>query len=115
MSNLDFLGPVQPIDPEAFLRLLRFHLSGVEVTQSIQYYHSSQHLTDPADRGADNAVTLVANKPAWVRVYVRSGFNRGPIPGVTGTLQVERRFFGNVGTPDPTYPAYEPYDPANTP
>ena len=22
---------------------------------------------------------------------------------------------GNVGTPDPTYPAYEPYDPANTP
>ena len=84
MSNMDFLGPVQPIDPEAILRLFRFHVSGVEVTQSIQYYHSSQHLTDPADRGADDSVTIVANKPAWVRVYVRSGFHHGPIPGVTG-------------------------------
>lgn len=109
MSSTDFLTPVQPIDPEAILRLFRFHAAGVEVTQSIQYYHASQHLTDPADRGADNAVTLVANKPAWVRVYVRSGFHHGPIPGVTGTLRVERRYLGflylTVATPPAQAPA----------
>ena len=30
---MDFLGPVQPIDPEAILRLFRFHIAGIEVTQ----------------------------------------------------------------------------------
>jgi hypothetical protein len=88
------LGVVDPFDIEDILRLFRFHVAGVEVTQAIQYYHASQHLTDPADRGADNAVTLVANKPAWVRVYVRSGFRRGSIAGVTGTVDVYRRFLG---------------------
>jgi hypothetical protein len=76
------------------LGLFRFRVAGVEVTQAIQYYHSSQHLTDPADRGADNAVTLVANKPAWIRVYVRSGYKGGDIAGVTGTVEVQRRFGG---------------------
>ena len=97
MSTIDYFGrlqPIEPLDVEAILRLFRFHVAGVEVTQAIQYYHASQHLTDPADRGADNAVTLVAHKPAWVRVYVRSGFHHGPIGGVTGTVEVQRRFLG---------------------
>ena len=34
---------------------------------------ASSHLTDPADHGADNSVRLIAGKPAWVRVYVRTG------------------------------------------
>lgn len=46
-------------------------IDGVEVSQAIQYYHADRHLTDPADRGADNSLGLVAYKPAWVRVYVR--------------------------------------------
>src|SRR5262249_39163369 len=32
-----------------------------------------QHLTNADDRGPDNSVRLAAQKPAWVRVYVRSG------------------------------------------
>ena len=38
-------------------------VAGIEVTQSIQYYQASQHLTDSKDRGPDNSVHLVANKP----------------------------------------------------
>lgn len=75
--------------------LLHLHVSGIEVTQSIQYHRASEHLTDPADRGLDNSVVLVASKPAWARVYVRSGlFSRADIPGVTGTLDVYRRYLG---------------------
>lgn len=62
-------------------------IQGIEVTQATQYYHSTEHLTDPADQGADNAVQLVAGKPAWVRVYVRSNL-AVDIPGITGTLSV---------------------------
>ena len=46
-------------------------IRGVEVTQAIQYYRSDQHLTDAADRKPTNSMTLVANKPAWVRVLCR--------------------------------------------
>jgi hypothetical protein len=81
---------------------LGWGIRGVEVTQAIQYYESARHLTDPADRQPDNSVTLVANKPAWVRVYVRSGWFSGDIPGVTGTIRVRRRILGflwsNIGT-----------------
>jgi hypothetical protein len=84
---------------DVFRRLFAFHVAGVEVTQAIQYYHSSQHLTDPADRQPDNAVSLVANKPAWVRVYVRSGLRGGDIAGVTGSVEVQRRHFGVVYLP----------------
>jgi peptidase M66-like protein len=68
---------------------------GVEVTQSIQYYRAAEHLTDAADRGADNSVRLVAYKAAWVRVYVRPGI-RALLDNVTGTLELARsnRFFG---------------------
>jgi hypothetical protein len=43
-------------------------VNGIEVTQAIQYYRAGEHLTDAADRGADNSVRLVTNKTAWVRL-----------------------------------------------
>ena len=70
-------------------------ISGVEVTQSIQYYASAQHLTDPSDRRADNSARLVADKPAWVRLYAQS-FAETP---VTATLTIERRSFGFLWFP----------------
>ncbi|HSE37833.1 MAG TPA: hypothetical protein VLG74_11060, partial [Blastocatellia bacterium] len=76
-------------------------IQGLEVTQSIQYYRANQHLTDPADRGPDNTLRLVTNKTAWVRAYLRSGqdpgFDNGQLPGVEGTLTVERRVGGVWG------------------
>lgn len=63
-------------------------VDGIEVTQAIQYYRSDQHLTDSADQGPDNSITLIANKPALVRVYVRTLFGDRE---VTGRLIVERR------------------------
>jgi hypothetical protein len=108
MSSIDVFGPLQAIDFEGISRLFRFHVSGVEVTQAIQYHRAAQHLSDPADRAPDNAVTLVANKPAWVRVYVRSGFLAGPIAGVVGTLEVRRRFLGFLYLPVATPPAQPP-------
>src|SRR5215210_5256744 len=87
---------------------LGWGIQGVEVTQAVQYYESARHLTDPADRQPDNSVTLIANKPAWVRVYVRSGWFSGDIAGVTGTITVRRRDLGflwlNVGTLSPQAP-----------
>lgn len=68
------------------------YIHAVEITQAIQYCRARDHFTDPADRGDDNSVQLVVNKPAWVRVYVRSIFS--DISGVTGTVEVQRRQFG---------------------
>lgn len=75
-------------------KVYRLFLTGVEVTQAIQHYRSASHLTDPADRGPDNSLRLVSEKPAWVRVYV-AGRN---IPGVTGTLEVLKRSNGFLWT-----------------
>ena len=73
-------------------------VDGLEITQAIQHYRAAAHLTDPADRGPDNSLRLVTDKTAWVRVYLRSGqapwFDGGTLPGVTGTLRVERRTGG---------------------
>jgi hypothetical protein len=66
------------------------YVDGIEVTQAIQYYKSSEHLTDPKDRGADNRAGLVAKKPAYVRVYLRSGLFSA-LANVTGELRIERR------------------------
>ena len=80
--------PVQ-LDPH---RLFGPRIDGIEVTQAIQYYKADQHLTDAADRGADNSVRLVAYKPAWVRIYLRARpGNAEPIPNVTGELLIKRR------------------------
>jgi hypothetical protein len=78
------------------LRVRLLSIRAVEVTQGVQHLRSTEHLTDPADRGPDNSVRIVAEKPAWVRVYVRALF--GPITGVTGTLTVERRQHGFLWT-----------------
>lgn len=67
-------------------------IRGVEVTQSIQYFRADQHLTDAADRGPDNSLTLVADKPAWVRIYVETDAP-GVVPKVTGTLDVDYGLF----------------------
>lgn len=71
-------------------RLWSARVSGIEVTQAIQYHRANEHLTDAADRSADNSVQLIAFKAAWVRVYVRSGL-LGTVANVTGTLEVSRR------------------------
>lgn len=90
---------------ERFHSIFGLFLGGIEVTQAIQYFDSDEHLTDPADRGADNAVRLVAQKPAWVRVYVTSLLGAA---GLTGELEVQRRRFGFLWetvatlTPDPS-------------
>lgn len=80
---------------DQFIDILKFlpktHIAGIEVSQAIQYYESNQHLTDLSDQGADNSVRLVANKPAWARVYLTSIFGDS---GVTGTLEVYRRHYG---------------------
>ena len=73
-------------------------IRGVEVTQGIQYFRADQHLTDPADRGPDNSLALIANKPAWARVYVETDA-AGTIPNVTGTLEVAYGIFNNQGGP----------------
>ncbi len=77
-------------------------IQGMEVTQGIQYYRASQHLTDASDRGPDNSLQLVTGKSAWVRVYVRSGqdpdWDSGTLANVTGTLRVERISGGSIST-----------------
>lgn len=77
---------------DRFRWLLALRIQGLEVTQAIQYYRAASHLTDPADRASNNAVKLIAGKPAWVRVYLRSLV--GEIANVTGTLEVSRRQYG---------------------
>ena len=99
---------LRPIDLDRlrdFIRIQRLSIRGVEVTQGIQHYRAAEHLTDPNDRGPDNSVEIVAEKPAWVRVYVRSIL--GPRPGVTGTLRVFRRqlfFWSEVAQLSPQPP-----------
>lgn len=76
-------------------------IDGIEVSQAIQYYKSANHLADVQVQGVsqgvpavDNSVPLVIGKPAYVRVYLRSGlplaYKSGELPDVTGTLRVER-------------------------
>ena len=81
-----------------FQRRPDLQVQGLEITQAVQHYRADQHLTDPADRGADNSLRLVTGKTAWVRAYLRSGqdpaFDNGQLAGVTGTLRVERRVAG---------------------
>ena len=67
-------------------------IAGVEVTQAIQYCRAAEHLTDKQDRGADNSLTLVADKPAMVRVYVHGGTR--DVPNVRGSVVVQRRKYG---------------------
>jgi hypothetical protein len=94
MPNSQKLAALELVDRIRLVSDIRFfigpYVDGIEVTQAIQYYKSDQHLTDPKDRGRDNSATLVASKPAYVRVYVRPGLHSA-MPNVTGELIVERR------------------------
>ena len=86
------------------LELYRFNelvIQGAEVTQAIQYYQSHRHLTDTDDQAPDNSVTLIAGKPAWVRVYVRStailrNFVFPDLANVTGTVDIDRHVHGDL-------------------
>lgn len=83
-------------------------IDGIEVTQAIQHYKASKHLTDPDDQGTDNSVYLAAYKSAYVRVYVRAGLY-GEVHGVTGKLELARRNQA-MG-----YDVITTYDPVNGP
>lgn len=73
------------------------YVEGIEVTQGIQHYQSAMHLFDPADRGPDNSLTLIAGRPAWVRAYMRS---TGPdmVHGVGARVTLSR-----PGQPDEVF------------
>ncbi len=88
LNALVDLARFRPDRFDLFKLLLNPYIDGIEVTQGIQYYKAERHLTDANDRGEDNSVRLVANKPAWVRVYVRTGL-LGSDTVITGELQVE--------------------------
>lgn len=96
-------------------RLSGVWISAVEVTQGIQYSRSHLHLDDKADRRPDNAVTLVADKPAWVRVFVTSLY--AIVPDVRATVVVQRRRHGvwvDDGTLTPQGSGSITVDPAQT-
>ncbi|WP_112238939.1 M66 family metalloprotease [Kribbella monticola] len=82
LADADWLNPF----------LAGIYIDGVEVTQVIQYRKAAEHLTDPADRGADNSIRLVADKPAYVRVYVHALF--ADVYGVQGTVVMQRMKYG---------------------
>ncbi len=83
-DSIDALKPV----PSLFY----ININGVEVTQAIQYRQSSKHLTDSADQRPDNSIRLVADKPAYVRVYVQSGLER--VNNVRGVVTIQKRRYG---------------------
>ena len=86
------LSRVSEIAEKWTTRLSGIFVEGVEVTQGLQYRGAKDHLTDPADRGADNSLGLVADKPAVVRAYVRTLLF--PVADVTGTITVQRMRYG---------------------
>ncbi|MEU1599169.1 fibronectin type III domain-containing protein [Streptomyces sp. NPDC005708] len=71
-------------------------ITGLEVTQAIQHFHSTL--------GADNSLPLVAGKATLVRAYLDSGIDPseggGTVDGVTGTLTVNGGAF-STGPTDP--------------
>ncbi len=72
-------------------RVLRIH--GVEITQGIQSYRASEHLSGIPGQRWDNTVRIVSSKTTWARVYVRNLFF--PLfSNVGGTLKVYKRRFG---------------------
>ena len=83
-------------------------IRGIEVTQGIQYFRADQHLTDPADRGPDNSLVLVAGKAAWIRVYVETD-TAGESVEVTGSIDVSYSILNDrFGAPPITLAAQPP-------
>jgi hypothetical protein len=96
---------------KALLERFGLFISGIEVTQAVQHFKADQHLTDPDDRQADNALRLVSGKPAWVRVYIGSILGG---TGVTGVLEVRRRVRRRVGSRFVTVATLDPHDSSMT-
>ena len=68
-------------------------IHGVEITQGMQSYRASEHLTGIPGQRQDNTVRFVSGKPAWVRVYVRNLFF--PVfSNISGSLKIYKRRFG---------------------
>src|ERR687885_750189 len=82
------------VEESNIVRMHGVHIHGVEVTQAIQYYAAEEHLARASGRVPDNAIRLVARKPAWVHVYVRSAPGQENVPNVTGELEILRRYAG---------------------
>ena len=72
-------------------------ISGIEVTQAIQYYRSDQHLTDASQQRPDNSLPLVAYKPIWLRIYVSGGLT-GRGHRFTASVSAERHEMVNPNT-----------------
>jgi len=93
-TNSCLLAPVVERIYLKVYKIPNLTIDGIEITQGLQYYHAASHLTDAADRGADNSLTLVEDKPAYVRVYIRSGqdpgFDNGQVPNVSGWITLNR-------------------------
>lgn len=65
-------------------------VNGIEATQATQFFAAAVHMPNAAARKADNAISLIAGKPAVVRVFVDSGqsatFDGGVVKGVRARL-----------------------------
>jgi hypothetical protein len=83
-------------------------IRGIEVSQGIQYFRADQHLTDPADRGADDSLILVADKAAWARVYIETDTDKELVT-VNGSLNVAYGFLNDrFGLAPATLSAQQP-------
>ncbi len=75
-------------DRYPWAKLKSVYIDGIEVTQSIQCYKSGRQLTDRRDRKKDSSIKIIANKPAWIRLYIH---NRFPSPQtITGEIRIDR-------------------------
>lgn len=76
--------------PDAPAHRTDLMIAGVETTQAIQHFRSSQHL-NPGEGGPDNSIPLIARKDTALRVYV----DYSPAPGtsafahLSGEVQVQ--------------------------
>lgn len=80
---------IAALSPEAGRWLRPVVIEGIEVSQGIQTYRSARHLLRPEHHYPDNALTLVAARAAWVRVYVTARFV--DVPDVRATAVLRRR------------------------
>jgi hypothetical protein len=94
MPRFSVSGVVQQLSQADWLKplLAGIFIDGVEVTQVIQYRKAAAHLTDRDDHGPDNSIQLVADKTAYVRVYVQAVFS--DVPNVQATVTVQRMRYG---------------------
>jgi hypothetical protein len=68
-------------------------LTGIEVTQAIQFFRSDEIIPNQDEWQPDNSVPLIANKPTLVRVYANSNQIRSFNNGCTFGLDIKLRGF----------------------